>query len=87
MSSQYSHNNQPVHHMLYMFMHNGYGSACSSKGQYYVRKTLLELYKPNSDMFPGDEDNGEMSAWFALSSIGLYNLSPGSGQYVLGNVF
>jgi putative alpha-1,2-mannosidase len=77
---QYAHNNQPVHHMLYMFI----DSPCRSKAEFYIRKTLLSLYKPGADMFPGDEDNGEMGAWFVLSAIGLYNLSPGSGYYVLG---
>ncbi len=58
---QYSHNNQPSHHMLYMFMQKGYTSAeCSAKGQYWLRKATAELYKPGSDMFAGDEDNGEM---------------------------
>mmetsp|Transcript_34020 Transcript_34020/g.46703 ORF Transcript_34020/g.46703 Transcript_34020/m.46703 type:complete len:210 (+) Transcript_34020:1137-1766(+) len=82
---QYAHNNQPVHHMLYMYMYNGHASACASKGQSWIRKTLLELYKPTADMFPGDEDNGEMAAWFVLSSLGLYSLSPGSEGYVLGS--
>eukprot|EP01036_Dinobryon_divergens_P023380 gene23380-31720_t len=48
------------------------------------QKTLLDLYKPTADMFPGDEDNGEMSAWYVLSSIGLYALSPGSDAYTFG---
>lgn len=65
-------------------MYDGYGSDCASKGQHYIRKTLLQLYQPNSDMFPGDEDNGEMSAWYVLSSLGLYSLSPGSAVYTLG---
>ena len=42
---QYSHNNQPVHHMLYMMMHEGYGSSCAQQGQGYVRKVLSTLYR------------------------------------------
>lgn len=81
---QYSHNNQPMHHVLYMYMHAGYGSSCAHRGQYYIQKTVNELYTAGSDMFSGDEDNGEMGAWYVLSSLGLYGLSPGSGEVVLG---
>lgn len=82
---QYCHNNQPVHHMLYTYMYQGLNNKqCASQGQYYIRRVLTDLYKPTCDMFPGDEDNGEMSSWFVLSALGLYNFSPGSGTYVLG---
>ena len=82
---QFSHNNQPDHHMLYMYMHEGYASSCASKGQARIRQTLSVLYKPSADMFAGDEDNGEMGAWYVLSALGLYNLSPGSGVYTFGS--
>jgi len=82
---QFSHNNQPDHHMLYMYMHEGYASSCASKGQARIRQTLSVLYKPTADMFAGDEDNGEMGAWYVLSALGLYNLSPGSGVYIFGS--
>eukprot|EP00981_Chlorochromonas_danica_P006127 scaffold1290_cov248-Ochromonas_danica.AAC.12 len=81
---QYAHNNQPVHHMLYMHMIDGYQGPCSQQGRHWIHETLLNFYKPSADMFPGDEDNGEMGAWFVLSSLGLYELSPGSGMMVLG---
>jgi predicted alpha-1,2-mannosidase len=81
---QYDHGNQPAHHLLYMHMFDGYAGACSNQGRYYIRKTLLELYSNDANMFPGDEDNGEMSAWFVLSSLGLYERSPGSADYELG---
>eukprot|EP00605_Chrysophyceae_sp_TOSAG23-4_P000192 GSChrysophyteH1.ASY1.ANO1.228.1 assembled CDS len=71
---QYEHNNQPVHYMLWIQV-----------GHKYLRKTLQELYKPGLDMYTGDEDNGQMSAWYLLGSIGLYELAPGSGNYVLGS--
>lgn len=86
---QYSHGNQPVHHMLYMFGSvdptAGVTGKCAAKGQYYLRKAMRELYSPTSDMFAGDEDNGEMGAWYVLSSLGLYSLSPGTEDYVLGS--
>jgi predicted alpha-1,2-mannosidase len=81
---QYAHNDQPSHHILYMHNYGGYRSHCANQGRVYVRKTLLELYKATVDMFVGDEDNGEMSAWFLLSSIGLYARSPGSDEYIFG---
>jgi len=74
--------------MLYMFGAvdtQGYSGACASKGQYYLRKAMSELYKPGYDMFSGDEDNGQMSAWYILSSLGLYSLSPASTDYVFGS--
>lgn len=85
---QYEHNNQPVHHMLYMFGaadEDGVTGACAAKGQYWLRKAMSTLYQPGADMFAGDEDNGQMSAWYILSSMGLYSLSPGSQEYALGS--
>jgi len=86
---QYEHNNQPVHHMLYMFAavdpQSSITGACAASGQMYLRRALTQLYKPGTDMFPGDEDNGQMSAWFLLSSMGLYSLSPGSTDYRIGS--
>ena len=81
---QYEHGNQPVHHILYMFGAAG-GAQCASKGQYYLRKAMRELYASSADMFAGDEDNGEMSAWYVLSSLGLYSLSPGTEDMVFGS--
>jgi len=76
---QYAQSNQPVHHALYLF-------ACAGRpdrNQYWVRRVLAELYSP--DRLPGDEDNGEMSAWYILSALGLYPLCPGHPSYVLGS--
>jgi predicted alpha-1,2-mannosidase len=75
---QYAHGNQPSHHILYMFAHAG----CPLEGQRWLQYTLRALYGPQG--FAGDEDNGEMSAWYVLSSIGLFALAPGSGTYQIG---
>jgi len=75
---QYAHNNQPVHHVLYMFAHAG----CPLDGQRWIHHTLRTQYGEFG--FAGDEDNGEMSSWFVLSSLGLYALVPGSGNYQIG---
>jgi predicted alpha-1,2-mannosidase len=82
---QYAHNNQPIHHQLYMSMFRGYQSSCAANAQARIRQVLSELYSPNTDMFPGDEDNGEMASWYILSSLGLYNVNPGSGNYLFGS--
>jgi predicted alpha-1,2-mannosidase len=84
---QYGHNDQPSHHILYMFQASdpdGYRGKCAAKGMPWLRKAMTSLYKPGYDMFSGDEDNGEMSSWFILSSLGLYSLSPGSLDYNIG---
>ncbi len=75
---QYSHNNQPSHHILYMFAHAG----CAFEGQKWIHHTLRTQY--GKEGFAGDEDNGEMASWYTLSSIGLYALVPGSGKYQVG---
>lgn len=75
---QYAHSNQPVHHVLYLFT----AAGRPDRTQYWVNRVLNELYTP--DVFPGDEDNGEMSAWYLLSALGLYPLCPGDPTWVLG---
>ncbi len=93
---QFEFNNQPVHHMLWMFgaydiddsntpQIPSYTKACSQQGQKYLRRVVQELYQPGLKMFPGDEDNGQMSAWFLLAATGLYSLNPGSQYYALGS--
>lgn len=79
MFGQYSHNNQPVHHIPYLFHHVG----CYNDGAQWIRKILEESYTKSG--YPGDEDNGEMSAWYILSSIGLYSLIPGTLEYQISS--
>lgn len=76
---QYAHCNQPSHHLLYLFALAGRPDLT----RHWVRRVLDELYSPDPDGLPGDEDNGEMSAWYVLSSIGLYSVCPGREDYVL----
>ncbi len=75
---QYAHSNQPVHAFLYMFAMAGR----RDRTQYWSHRVLNELYTP--DNFPGDEDTGSMSAWYILSSLGIYSLCPGKPDWVLG---
>ncbi|HEU5103072.1 MAG TPA: GH92 family glycosyl hydrolase, partial [Roseiflexaceae bacterium] len=78
---QYAHSNQPVHHVLYLYAAAGQ----PWKTQRWVRRVLDELYSPDPDGLPGDEDNGEMSAWYILSALGIFPLCPGHPSYVLGS--
>jgi len=90
---QWEFNNQPVwalQHMQVAFGASEVGGVSAKRGsasraQAWIRKTMAELFTPNADMFPGDEDNGSMAAWFLLNAIGLYPLSPASGDFVLGS--
>jgi predicted alpha-1,2-mannosidase len=76
---QYAHSNQPVHACLYMYQVAGR----PWRTQKEVRRVMAELYTPEA--FAGDEDNGEMAAWYVLSSIGIYPLCPGRPEWVLGS--
>ncbi|NUS42800.1 MAG: glycoside hydrolase family 92 protein [Mycobacteriaceae bacterium] len=79
---QYGHSNQPAHHIAYMYLYAG----APAKTQRAVREILRRLYL-GSDLgqgYCGDEDNGEMSAWYILSALGIYPLTVGSPQYAIG---
>ena len=76
---QYGHGNQPTHHILYLFAAAGQ----PWKTQFWTRRVMDELYSPQG--FAGDEDNGEMSAWYVLNALGIYPLCPGRPEYVLGS--
>ena len=76
---QYAHSNQPVHHVLYLYT---YANA-PHLTQYWVRQVLNELYSP--EKFCGDEDNGEMAAWYIFSSLGIFPFCPGHPSFVLSS--
>jgi predicted alpha-1,2-mannosidase len=78
---QYAHGNEPSHHMAYLY--NYVGKAW--KTQKIVRKIMLELYTDKADGLAGNEDCGQMSAWYVLSAMGFYPVRPGSNKYILGS--
>lgn len=78
---QYAHGNQPIQHMPYLYC---YG-AQPWKTQYHVREIMDKLYTPNPDGLCGDEDNGQTSAWYVFSAMGMYPVAPGTDEYVLGS--
>ncbi len=78
---QYAHGNEPSHHMayLYNFVNKPY------KTQEKTRQILTELYTNSPDGVSGNEDCGQMSAWYVFSSLGFYPVTPGSNQYIIGS--
>lgn len=77
---QYAHGNEPSHHIIYLYTMLGQ----SHKTADLVHRVLSELYHPQPDGLSGNEDVGQMSAWYALSSMGFYEVEPGSGRYWFG---
>lgn len=73
---QYAHSNQPVHGVLWMLAALGEGDFAAR----HIRRVCESLYTP--DDLPGDEDNGQMSAWYLFAAMGRYPLCPGSGRLV-----
>ena len=77
---QYAHGNQPIQHMIYLY---DWTDAPEKAGR-HARDVMDRLYAPTPDGYCGDEDNGQTSAWFVWSSMGLYPVCPGSGEYATG---
>ena len=73
----YNHPNEPCHHLVHIFTDAGQ----PSKTQYWVRRIQKESYNTTEYGFCGNEDVGQMSAWFALTALGFHMMSPGSGIY------
>lgn len=79
LKGQYAHGNEPSHHMAYLY--NWVGEAW--KTQKLTRELLDEMYAPEPDGIIGNEDCGQMSAWYIFTSLGLYPVCPGSGEFAL----
>ena len=78
---QYAHGNEPSHHVLYMYNYAGE----PWKGQKLIRQVFDEMYKNAEDGLSGNEDVGQMSAWYVISTLGLYQVEPAGGKYVFGS--
>ena len=77
---QYAHGNEPSHHILYFYTMAGQPWKTADK----VREVLSTLYSAQPDGLSGNEDVGQMSSWYILSSLGFYEVEPASGRYWLG---
>ncbi|WP_018629303.1 GH92 family glycosyl hydrolase [Niabella aurantiaca] len=78
---QYAHGNQPIQHMAYLYNYAGE----PWKTQYHVRTVMKRLYNASENGYPGDEDQGQTSSWYVLSALGLYSVTPGTCEYVIGS--
>ncbi|MBT8271892.1 MAG: GH92 family glycosyl hydrolase, partial [Bacteroidia bacterium] len=77
---QYAHGNEPSHHMAYLYNFAGKPHKAMER----VHQILTELYTNTPDGISGNEDCGQMSAWYVFSSLGFYPVTPGTNQYIIG---
>jgi len=77
---QYAHGNEPSHHIVYMYNK----VEQPTKTQHYVNRVLTTLYDNTPDGYCGNEDTGQMSAWYVFSALGFYPMDPTSGRYEIG---
>jgi len=77
----YVHGNEPSHHVPYLYNHAG----APRKTQYRVRQIMDTKYLPAPDGLSGNDDCGQMSAWYIFSALGFYPVAPGSDRYDLGS--
>ncbi|PLW92383.1 MAG: glycosyl hydrolase family 92 [Marinilabiliales bacterium] len=78
---QYAHGNEPSHHMAYLYAYAGQ----PWRTQDYCHQILNNMYADAPDGLSGNEDCGQMSAWYVLSSLGLYPVNPADGYFVFGS--
>ena len=76
----YVHGNEPSHHIVFLYN----WTSQPWKTQYWQREIMNKMYKNNIDGLCGNDDCGQMSAWYILSGFGFYPVCPGTDQYVLG---
>ena len=81
MVGQYAHGNEPSHHISYLYVYAG----APHKTQARVRSLMDTMYAALPDGMQGNEDVGQMSAWYLMSALGFYSVDPVSGIYVLGS--
>lgn len=76
----YVHGNEPSHHIPYLYM----WTSQPWKTQYWIREIMNNMYRPSVEGLCGNDDCGQMSAWYIFSAMGFYPVCPGSGQYIIG---
>jgi predicted alpha-1,2-mannosidase len=81
MIGQYAHGNEPSHHIAYLYAYVGQPWKTADK----IRVILDSLYSDQPDGICGNEDVGQMSAWYVLSALGFYQVNPANGLYVFGS--
>lgn len=78
---QYAHGNEPSHHVIYLYPYVGQPWKTAEK----ARQVMAELYTDQPAGLSGNEDVGQMSAWYVLSALGFYQVEPAGGKYILGS--
>ncbi len=78
---QYAHGNEPSHHIVYLYDF----TSEPWKAQFYSAKIMNELYNDQQSGYSGNEDCGQMSAWYIFSSMGFYPVNPANGVYCFGS--
>lgn len=81
MVGQYAHGNEPSHHIAYLYVYAGAPQSTQAR----VRSLLETMYSETPGGIAGNEDVGQMSAWYVLSALGFYPVDPVSGNYILGS--
>ena len=81
MIGQYAHGNEPSHHIAYLYAY----SETPAKGQYYIHQVIRDFYKHTPDGMIGNDDCGQMSAWYILSVLGFYQVNPAVPSFVLSS--
>ncbi|MCI1647408.1 MAG: GH92 family glycosyl hydrolase [Bacteroides sp.] len=78
---QYAHGNEPSHHIIYLYDYAGMPYKAAPR----LREVMSTLYKADPDGLCGNEDVGQMSAWYVMSALGLYQVDPAGGIFVFGS--
>jgi predicted alpha-1,2-mannosidase len=78
---QYAHGNEPSHHVAYLYNYSGQ----PWKTQFYTHKIMTELYNNTTAGLSGNEDCGQMTAWYVFSAMGFYPVNPANGVYQFGS--
>lgn len=81
MIGQYAHGNEPSHHIIYLYAY----SNQPQKGQKYIHQVINEFHNNTPDGMIGNDDCGQMSAWYILSTLGFYPVNPANGEFVFGS--
>lgn len=81
MIGQYAHGNEPSHHIIYLYAYSNEHKT----GQKYIHRVINEFHNNTPDGMIGNDDCGQMSAWYILSTLGFYPLNPANGEFVLGS--
>lgn len=78
---QYAHGNEPSHHVVYLYAYAGQPWKTAE----LARQTMYTMYSNQPDGLSGNEDVGQMSAWYVLSSLGFYQVAPAGGPFIFGS--